>query len=310
MNKNHLVSIVLATCNGARYLTQQIQSILVQTYRNLEVIISDDCSDDETLSIAQKFASEDNRVRVFCNERRLGVGPNFLKAMERSRGEFICFCDQDDSWRNDKVELLAGLISNSAQTMMVYSDLEVCDEALNRVHASFWNLSTIHPVKGLLDERILLRNLTPGCSMMFRREVKDMMLRTPNEGPLLHDHFAFVTSCGMGRVSFTTERLVKYRQHRKNVIGVSRKSLFSTNAFILNSRKLIARIESNSFPDNRFDLKKLTSFLDVYSQKTFGRLQHLKYYLFIHPHTTMGKIFAFCECFLPKFYYAIRGTKS
>ena len=305
MNDKALVSIVLATFNGERYLTEQIESILAQTHQNLELIISDDCSDDTTLKIARVFSATDSRIRIISNEKRLGVGGNFFKALHHCRGAFICFCDQDDYWRHDKVALLLQLIEQSADTMMVYSDLEVCDDVLNPIHASFWQMSAIRPVSGLFDERILLRNLTPGCSMMFRRAVMEKMMGFPADGPFLHDHPVFVTSCGMGRIFFTKEKLVKYRQHQRNVIGVSQSPLFDSDFFLLKVRKLTAYVKSNAFPGDRFDLERIAGFCDAYAQKRFCQLRYLRYYLFIHPHTVKGIAQAFCECLLPKLYSAI-----
>ena len=306
VNSDPLVSIVIATCNGARYLPEQLGSVLAQTHKNLEVIISDDCSEDETLKIAREFSASDNRIRIFSNDKRLGVGANFLKALERCQGAFVCFCDQDDYWRRDKIDCLMRLIEQSEETMLVYSDLEVCDEGLNRVHPSFWKMSAIRPVNGVIDERILLRNLTPGCSMMFRRAVMENMMSFPVAAPFLHDHLAFATSCGLGQVLFTDEKLVKYRQHQRNVIGAGRECLFGPDVFLRELRKRIAFFEKNPVLKNRFDLKKMARFCDAYAQKKFWQLPYLGYYLFFHPDNWKGKAQAICESFLPRLYLAMK----
>ena len=307
MSRDPLISILMATCNGARYLPEQLGSAQAQTYKNLEIIISDDCSEDETLKIACEFSESDNRLQVFSNDKRLGVGTNFLKALERCRGSFVCFCDQDDSWRLDKMECLMRLMESSADTMLAYSDLEVCDEDLTPTHPSFWKMSGIHPVKGMIDERILFRNLTPGCSMMFRQAVVEKMLSFRGDAPLLHDHLAFVTSCGMGKVAFTREKLVKYRQHSGNVIGVGSKSSFDPDIFLSELRKRIAFFEKSPVFGDAFNLGKMASFCDAYAQKKPWQLAYLGYYLFFHSNCCKGKAQAVCEALSPHFYQSVKA---
>ncbi|MFA5158926.1 MAG: glycosyltransferase family 2 protein [Candidatus Omnitrophota bacterium] len=307
MTSAPLVSIVIATCNGASYLPDQIGSVLAQTYKNLEVIISDDCSEDETFKIARDFSGSDTRIRLFSNDTRLGVTTNFLKALRHCRGAFVCFCDQDDYWRADKVERLMRLLEPNEETLLVYSDLEVCDENLNRLHRSFWKMSATQPVRGVLDERVLFRNITPGCSMMLRRAVAEKILSFRGGVPFLHDHLAFVTSCGMGKILFTKEKLVKYRQHQRNVIGAGRKSLFDPEVFLGEIRKRIDFFEKAAVLKGRFNFAKLANFCDVYSQKKFWQLPYLGYYLFFHPHNWKGRTQAVCEALFPRLYDALKA---
>ena len=109
----------------------------------------------------------------------------------------------------------------------------------------------------------------------------------------------------MGKVLFTTEKLVKYRQHQRNVIGASRQSLFEPCVFLAKIRALIDFFEKNPVPNDRFDLKKLARFCDAYSQKRFCQLSYLGYYLFIHPDSLKGRVQAIFECLLPRLYHAI-----
>ena len=306
MNDGPLVSIVIATYNGARYLREQLESVLTQTHKNLDVVISDDGSKDETLHIAREISGADKRVRIFSNDRRLGVTANFFNALSHCQGDFVCFCDQDDRWRLDKVEYLLRLISSIERTMLVYSDLEVCDKSLNCIFPSFWRISAIRPVRGVVDERSLFRNITPGCSMMFRRVVLEKMLGCHSEAPFLHDHFAFVTSCGMGKVLFTKEKLVKYRQHERNVIGARRESFFNPTLFLLEIKKRIAFLEKHPAIGGGFDLKKIERFCDAYAQKKFWQWHYLGYYLFFHPDNWKGRTQAVCEALLPRLYHAIK----
>jgi glycosyltransferase involved in cell wall biosynthesis len=100
---SELVSIVLCSYNGARFIEEQVQSILAQTYSLLELVISDDGSTDNTVAIVEKLAQQDGRIRLFRNKRNLGYNKNFEQAFGYATGNFIAISDQDDIWHPDKM---------------------------------------------------------------------------------------------------------------------------------------------------------------------------------------------------------------
>ena len=105
MAKNELVSVVMPTHNGDRFLEDSIRSILAQTYANLELVITDDCSDNiVTLEILRRFQEQDTRVDVVYLKENKGPGYARNKSIERARGRYIAFCDSDDRWFADKLE--------------------------------------------------------------------------------------------------------------------------------------------------------------------------------------------------------------
>ena len=105
MAKNELVSVVMPTHNGDRFLEDSIRSILAQTYANLELVITDDCSDNiATLEILRRFQEQDTRVDVVYLKENKGPGYARNKSIERARGRYIAFCDSDDRWFADKLE--------------------------------------------------------------------------------------------------------------------------------------------------------------------------------------------------------------
>ena len=105
MAKNELVSVVMPTHNGDRFLEDSIRSILAQTYANLELVITDDCSDNiVTLEILRRFQEQDSRVDVVYLKENKGPGYARNKSIERARGRYIAFCDSDDRWFVDKLE--------------------------------------------------------------------------------------------------------------------------------------------------------------------------------------------------------------
>src|ERR1700748_3070750 len=98
MSKQPLVSVAMCTYNGEKYIRQQLDSILNQTWRNLEIVIVDDGSSDDTFAIISEYAEKDSRIKCFKNEVNLGFNKNFEHAVELTTGDYIAISDQDDIW--------------------------------------------------------------------------------------------------------------------------------------------------------------------------------------------------------------------
>ena len=100
-----LISIVTPNYNCGRFIAQTIESVLAQTYKNWEMFIIDDCSTDDSYSIAVEYAKKDSRIKVFQNEKNSGAAVSRNKAIELSQGEYLAFLDSDDLWMPEKLEL-------------------------------------------------------------------------------------------------------------------------------------------------------------------------------------------------------------
>ncbi len=106
------VSVIMATYNGEKYLREQLDSILQQTYPVSEIIIQDDCSTDATMDIVSEYANRTPIFRCFSNERNIGYNANFKKAAMHATSDFIAISDQDDVWFPQKIEKLVEAIGN------------------------------------------------------------------------------------------------------------------------------------------------------------------------------------------------------
>ena len=99
-----MVSVCMATKNGAKFIREQLDSILAQLDPSDEIIISDDASTDETISLIESY--NDNRIRLLKNKLSVGISRNFEISLNVSKGEFIFLADQDDVWAPNKVEVM------------------------------------------------------------------------------------------------------------------------------------------------------------------------------------------------------------
>ncbi|NLZ83292.1 MAG: glycosyltransferase, partial [Clostridiales bacterium] len=101
-----MVSIIIATYNGEKYIAEQIDSILKSSYQDMEIYIYDDGSQDGTMDILKRYeANYPDIIHVKQNESNLGVTLNFLKAIRRTTTDYVMLCDQDDVWKIDKIAM-------------------------------------------------------------------------------------------------------------------------------------------------------------------------------------------------------------
>ena len=104
MNRNKLVSIITPSYNCADYIADTIKSIQAQTYTDWELLITDDCSTDNSRQIIQDFAEKDPRIRLLCLEKNSGAGTARNNSISEAKGRYIAFCDSDDRWTPEKLE--------------------------------------------------------------------------------------------------------------------------------------------------------------------------------------------------------------
>lgn len=205
-----LVSIALCTYNGGKFLSQQLDSILGQTYSNLEIVIVDDCSRDDTTDIITQYAQKDKRIKFFKNEINLGFNKNFEKAIELTTGSYISISDQDDIWLRAKI---ATLIENIADNWLIYSKSVFIDESNEQRPGQMLNESGIVPVN---YKGILLANFVTGHTVLFKREFMDYFLPFPENG--FYDWWMGFIALYHQKAVFLNEILTQYRIHEASVI--------------------------------------------------------------------------------------------
>ena len=209
-----LVSIALCTYNGERFLKEQIDSILNQTYTNTEIIVTDDASTDGTKNILENYAAKDSRVKVFFNDTNIGLLRNYEKAVQLTKGQYIAFADQDDVWKAEKIEKL---VSNLGDAMLVYCNSEYIDadgKLMNRKLTDYRN-----PIIGrnlfAMDEESGI--WCAGHAQLFRRELLEIAF--PFTPYIYHDGWLTYIAMLKGTVKFIPDVLVYYRQHGLNAVG-------------------------------------------------------------------------------------------
>lgn len=201
-----LISVALCTYNGEKFLSEQMDSILTQTYKNLEIIIVDDCSVDKTINIISVYAEKDKRIKLFRNEANLGFNKNFEKALSLTSGDYIAISDQDDIWLPQKLQQLLDNIKNN---WLIFSNSNYLgDSKQDRLLKNFKLPSNY---KG-----ILLRNHVTGHTSLLHRDFLNYIFPFPQDG--YYDWWMGFIASYHNKIAFLDEALTLYRVHSNSVV--------------------------------------------------------------------------------------------
>ncbi len=217
------VQIVLATFNGERFIRQQLDSLVQQSYTDFTVLIRDDGSTDHTITIISEYQSK-YPDKFFLLQDHLknnsGAKGNFSLLLEKTTADYIFFCDQDDVWNDDKVAFELQKIKtleNGEQCYpcMVFSDMKVINESGIEIQSSLWKLLHLHPDFFVLN-RLLVQNIPHGCSMVINKAMRDLACPIP-EAAIMHDHWIALLAASCGRWEAIATPSLRIRNHEENV---------------------------------------------------------------------------------------------
>jgi glycosyltransferase involved in cell wall biosynthesis len=204
------VSVVLCTFNGSRFLAEQVNSILNQTFAIQELIISDDASTDNTVVLACEMAARDTRIRVVALQENIGFSANFQQAITQAAAPLVALADQDDIWHPEKITRM--LVALEADASLIY-----CDSV------KFADTPPVSPkpspknrrIAGSDPKKISVYNTVSGHAMIIRKSLCTAAFPLP-EG-VYYDWWLAIVAMATNRVQFLPEVLVYQRVHDRNV---------------------------------------------------------------------------------------------
>ena len=217
---NNHISIAIATYNGERFLREQLDSLYQQTRVPDEIIVCDDCSTDNTVSILEEYHQKYG-LTYYVNPTSLGVNKNFFKAISLCTGDFICICDQDDIWMPNKIETLYDAIKKYDNSQCNCISSQVVD--INAKSEIIGVCKKTLPDTEGWQATLLMTGHSQGCTMMFNQVLKNRVLHLYHSNALadsmMYDVFiAFVSAIEGNKKNLGTQ-LMYYRHHDKNVVG-------------------------------------------------------------------------------------------
>lgn len=221
------MDILMSTYNGSEYLKDQIESVIHQDYEHWSLLIRDDGSTDGTIQIISNYALKDCRITIITTDsRNIGPAVSFMKLLAHSSSDYFMFADQDDVWLPNKISLTAHELTKKhaekSTPQLVYSDLQVVDNDLKIINASFLRYQRLNPAKFANFRRELLQNIVTGCTLggnaALREKALQVMTRR-KESVIMHDWWLALVAFYFGNVSYIPAAPILYRQHDNNQLG-------------------------------------------------------------------------------------------
>ena len=206
-----LISIVMATYNGEKYLREQVDSLLAQSYASLEFIFVDDASSDSTFTILQAYAAKDSRIHLIENSVNQGLIATFEIGIRAAKGEMIALSDQDDVWLPGKISLLAEAIDSFS---LIYAN-SALSNAAGEVTGKYSDRNHLCDYPSALN--YVFGTKAMGHAMLFKREIIDLAL--PFTDFVGHDYILGFAAAALNGVAYFPATLVNYRQHSSNTMG-------------------------------------------------------------------------------------------
>lgn len=271
-NLEQTVDIIMAVYNGERYLMEQIESILTQTFPVWRILVSDDGSTDQSLEIIETYKLQypDRFVILHGKENNKGVCTNFLTALNESNAQYIMFSDQDDVWLPEKINHTLQKMLNEEQKLssemplLIHTDLQVVDVDLKLISESFFEYQGLNKYNHKLNE-LLVQNVVTGNTIMINRALANYLQQVPQYA-VMHDMWLALVAAAFGKIIFLDEPTVLYRQHSLNCIGAKKR--YSWNKIVH-----IQQIKNNLCRQ----YKQAAEFKEIYGSKLPNDIQEMLY---------------------------------
>ena len=273
------VQVLLSTYNGQKYLKELMDSVLNQDFSNLEILVRDDGSTDETLCVLERYSGIKN-VQISPGEN-LGVVKSFLKLLQLSSpdAKYVAFCDQDDVWKEDKVSRAISILEKYCNNLpvMYCSRVTIVDEKLKIIGSS--QIPRREPAFG----NALVQNIATGCTIIINNAARQLILKKLPSSAMVHDWWIYQVVSAFGKVIYDLESRILYRQHSGNMIG-EKSSMFlkwreRTRRFLKHGRIQYVALQAEEFSKIYGETlpldKKLILERFINDRKTFmGRLRY------------------------------------
>ena len=270
------VAILLSTYNGVKYVKQQIDSFLNQTYKNVEIIVRDDGSKDSTVKILKEYQNNYNNIKLTVG-KNLGFIKSFFELLKLGDADYYAFADQDDIWLPNKIELAVNSLNklDDRKPNMAFSNVDYYDTEMNFMGHGEAN-------KTYSFTNSLYECVSQGMTMVINQKARDMVLDNIPTRCLFHDWWTYMICSSLGEIAYDNTVTVKYRRDKKNqtvegqgfiaILKWRIKNLFIKNGF------LDIRMQQIEFKNNFYN--KLTEenkkIVDVFVQEKYNFIKAIK----------------------------------
>lgn len=219
-----MIEILLATYNGEKYLRQQFNSLLKQTYQDFRILVRDDGSTDNTIAIIEEYAKRYPEKIIFIQDNKKGgsAAKNFFHLISYASADYVMFCDQDDYWLPDKVEITYKNMLNLEKKnkkftpTLVFASYKVVDSDLKPIDIKEKNNQI---AKYKLDfSHLIVQNYVTGCLIMANKALYTKC-GIFDDRILMHDWWLALLASSCGIIYHIPDIVMLYRQHGNNEVG-------------------------------------------------------------------------------------------
>jgi len=285
-----MISIILTTYNGERFIAEQIDSILSQSYKDFRLLIFDDVSTDNTFAIVSDYARRYPEI-IFAKQNAINTGGahhNFIHQITRVRDDYIMLCDQDDVWMDDKIDLTfermleMERIHGRDTPIMVHTDVTVTNENLQMVSQSYKEMANLDYSFNRLNNLVSM-NIATGCTIMYNRALAEHFTVVP-DFIVMHDWWISLVAATFGEIGNIEGQTVLYRQHEFNSVGAKNVLSLRYINYVLSHIGIMSGKLNDSYRQAR-------SFIKIYSDLLNGvQLELLSAHAYMSRRSRLGKI--------------------
>lgn len=201
--KKELVSICIPAYNSGRYIRETIESVRAQTYRELEILVVDDASADDTVAVVRKLQKADGRIRLICNDRNLGMVENWTKAITQSRGKYVKLLPADDLLYPDCIAQSVAVLKRHKEVSLVVGRTDLVNDAGEKIgRYPHPPLSGIYDGDKMIKWSVLITQMygNPVCAL-FRRADFDRFAAFDPKIPYILDFDLWIALSAFGRIA-------------------------------------------------------------------------------------------------------------
>ncbi|MFN7141059.1 MAG: glycosyltransferase family 2 protein [Limisphaerales bacterium] len=223
------VSVIMPCYNHAKFLAESVKAVLDQSFTDLELIIIDDCSTDHSWDVICKLADSDSRILPLRHSTNNGLSKARNNGLRASKGEFIAFCDSDDVWTPNKLDVQVSLLDCHPEYALTYCDSLIIDENSRSLDTHFSDLYPL-PEKpsGFLFLELIRRNFINIQSVLVRKEFLDQIGGFDEQVDLVQDWWCWLRLSRSQRFLYSWDALAKYRVHSRST-NIVQKREYSIN---------------------------------------------------------------------------------
>lgn len=243
------VAVILSTYNGERFVREQLDSILNQTYKNIEIVVRDDGSSDSTVNIIKEYKKNNKNITLYEREN-VGFVKSFFELLKLANADYYSYADQDDIWIENKIELAVQELNklDDSKPNMVFGNSDYYDENMKFIGKGDRN-------KKYSFLKALFACCGQGMTMTVNKKTRDMIIENNPKSCFFHDWWTYLLCIGLGNVAYNNVTTVKYRRRKENATSEGQGYI----------RLLMWRIKNLLLNDGMQDIKQqMLNFKDYY----------------------------------------------